>query len=52
MFWRVGLKGYYSGNVIVYSVNGCQACHALSWDQIPHGHHTATASTASARPTP
>jgi hypothetical protein len=39
MFWRVGLKGHYSGNVIVYSVNGCRSCRALGWAQIPHAHH-------------
>ncbi len=48
MFWRVGLKGYYAGNVIVYRVNGCQSCRALGWDQIPRGHHTG--STAPAGP--
>jgi hypothetical protein len=51
MFWRVGLKGYYSGNVIVYPVNGCRSCRALGWDQIPRGHHTASASAAPAGPT-
>lgn len=38
MFWRVGLKGYYSSDVIVYPVNGCRSCHPLGWAQIPHGH--------------
>jgi hypothetical protein len=38
IFWRVGLKGYYSGNVIVYPVNGCRSCRALRSAQIGHGH--------------
>lgn len=39
MFWRVGLKGYYSGNVIVYPVDGCRSCLPLTWAQIPRGQH-------------
>jgi len=37
MFWRVGLKGHWSGRVIVYPIDGCRSCRALSWAQIPHG---------------
>jgi hypothetical protein len=39
MFWRVGLQGHPSGNLIVYPVDGCRSCRALSWTQIPHAHH-------------
>jgi hypothetical protein len=42
MFWRVGLKGYYSGDVIVYPVNGCRSCRPLSWSQIPDSHPSPT----------
>jgi hypothetical protein len=42
MFWRIGLRGHVSGNVIVYQVNGCQSCRALNWSQIPHGTHGAS----------
>jgi len=38
MFWRVGLRGHHSGNVIVYKVAGCESCRALGWAQIPHAH--------------
>jgi hypothetical protein len=38
IFWRVGLKGYYSGDVIVYPVDGCRSCRALGSAQIGHGH--------------
>jgi hypothetical protein len=38
MFWRVGLKGYHSGTVTVYKVDGCASCTALGWAQIPHKH--------------
>jgi hypothetical protein len=37
MFWRMGLRGHYSGNVIVYPVDGCRSCRPLGWDQIPRG---------------
>jgi hypothetical protein len=45
MFWRMGLKAHRSGNVIVYTVDGCRSCRALSWDQIPHGHRHVASST-------
>jgi hypothetical protein len=48
IFWRMGLTGHTSGNVIVYPLNGCRSCHALSWAQIGHGHATASRSTTSA----
>jgi hypothetical protein len=48
MFWRVGLKGHFVGDVIVYSTDGCRSCHPLSWAQIPHGHPASN--TAPARP--
>jgi hypothetical protein len=37
MFRRVGLKGHYLGNVIVYPIDGCRSCRPLSSAQIPHG---------------
>ncbi|HYK70604.1 MAG TPA: hypothetical protein VEV45_21855 [Streptosporangiaceae bacterium] len=46
MFWRVGLKGHPSGNVVVYEVNGCRSCRALGWAQIPHGHHAGSTAPA------
>lgn len=36
IFWRVGLRGHYSGNVIVYEVDGCRTCRPLGKDQIGH----------------
>jgi len=50
MFWRLGLKGHRSGNVIVYLVDGCRSCHALSWAQIPHGQHASTTAPPSSAP--
>jgi hypothetical protein len=45
IFWRMGLTGHVTGNVVVYPVNGCRSCRPLSWAQIPHGpsHHAAAA---------
>jgi hypothetical protein len=40
IFWRMGLRGYYSGNVIVYRVDGCQSCRALTWGGIRGGART------------
>ncbi len=38
IFWRMGLTGHTSGNVVVYPVNGCRSCRPLGWSQISHGH--------------
>jgi hypothetical protein len=46
IFWRVGLKGYYSGDVIVYPVDGCRTCRALGSAQIGHGHPASKTATA------
>jgi hypothetical protein len=46
MFWRVGLRGHGSGNVIVYPVDGCRSCRPLSWAQIPHGDNDSTPAPA------
>jgi hypothetical protein len=40
MFWRMGLRGYYSGNVIVYPVDGCRTCRPLNWAGIRGGAHS------------
>lgn len=37
IFWRIGLEGHYYGNVIVYTVDGCQSCRPLRPADIPHG---------------
>ncbi len=31
---KMGLKGQYIGNVIVYPTNGCQSCRLLDWAQL------------------
>jgi hypothetical protein len=38
IFWRMGLVGHRTGDVVVYQLNGCRSCHALSRSQISHGH--------------
>lgn len=38
MFWRIGLKGYYADDVIVYPVDGCRSCRSLGPADIPHDH--------------
>jgi hypothetical protein len=48
IFWRMGLTGHTSGNVIVYPLNGCRSCRALSWAQISHGHASPSRSTTGA----
>jgi hypothetical protein len=41
IFRKMGLRGHEIGNVLVYQVNGCRSCQALSWSQISPGHsHT------------
>ena len=35
---RIGLKGHATGGgVVVFPVNHCRSCRALSWSQIHHG---------------
>jgi hypothetical protein len=34
IFRKMGLKGQYIGNVIVYPTNGCRSCRALDWAQL------------------
>jgi len=34
IFWKVGLQGHRIGDVLVYPINGCRTCHALSQSQI------------------
>jgi hypothetical protein len=34
IFKKMGLRGQYIGNVIVYQTNGCRSCRLLDWAQI------------------
>jgi hypothetical protein len=49
IFWRMGLKGHRVDGVIVYPLNGCRSCRALSSADLFHGgsqaRHGGTAGT-------
>ena len=34
IFAKIGLTGHQAGGVVVYQVNGCQACRSLDWAQL------------------
>ena len=34
IFAKIGLTGHQAGGVVVYPVNGCQACRSLDWAQL------------------
>jgi hypothetical protein len=50
IFWRMGLKGHYYGDVIVYTVDGCRQCRSLAPTDIPHGGTPAPSPTPSGPP--
>jgi hypothetical protein len=37
IFRKIGLRGHWIGNVIVYPTNGCQSCRVLDWAQLGVG---------------
>jgi hypothetical protein len=48
IFRKLGLRGHWSGDVLVYPTDGCQSCHALSQSQIGKPHTPAPANAAAA----
>ncbi|MGH3300062.1 MAG: hypothetical protein ACRDOK_00035 [Streptosporangiaceae bacterium] len=51
IFWRMGLKGHDTGNVVVYPLNGCRSCRRLGWSQIEHGGSQTALGSATSPPT-